>query len=168
VACENDKESTTHTLEGVGILTLNETCRGYGSRDVLVPGKIDHAVEYLDSIPNSKIKDNISVTQSIDIILNDEDVINNHMDDLDFIAKSREELHQLFENKKNMLNLEKNRFLHSYILYLIIAIFTFTFLLTIVYHSKKIIENRRAHANYTNELQQQETRTPTFGTSKNI
>lgn len=29
INCENDLEASTHTLEGVGILTINETCKGY-------------------------------------------------------------------------------------------------------------------------------------------
>lgn len=35
--CNNTKESLTHHIEGVGIFYLNNTCKGYSSRDILIP-----------------------------------------------------------------------------------------------------------------------------------
>jgi len=37
VTCNLGKESST--IEGVGIIRLNEICKGYATRDMFIPGK---------------------------------------------------------------------------------------------------------------------------------
>lgn len=49
VTCEEDNECKNHILEGAGIITLNETCRRYANRDVLIPGRIAQKTQYTDS-----------------------------------------------------------------------------------------------------------------------
>lgn len=57
VTCDEDKESKNHILEGAGIIFLNETCRGYANRDVLIPGRLSEKSKYTDFIPTSEIRD---------------------------------------------------------------------------------------------------------------
>ncbi|KAF0723320.1 Peptidase A2 domain-containing protein [Aphis craccivora] len=57
ITCDQDKISTNHFLEGVGILYLNETCKAYATRDILIPHKIETDTELVDSVPNSQIKE---------------------------------------------------------------------------------------------------------------
>jgi len=35
INCENNLKASTHTLEGVGIISINETCTRYATRDLL-------------------------------------------------------------------------------------------------------------------------------------
>lgn len=42
-------------LEGVGLLTLSDTCRAYASRDILIVGEVKNYVDYSDFVPNFKI-----------------------------------------------------------------------------------------------------------------
>lgn len=49
------KLSTSHSLNGVGILTLNETCKAYANRDIWISGELNYQEEYQDFIPNSTI-----------------------------------------------------------------------------------------------------------------
>lgn len=87
------------------ILTLNQTCKGYATRDILIPGKVKHDVEYLDFIPHSQIQASMNITNSIDIEFNDEEIVDYHMYDLDLISKSSKKLwmnktvHLLFGKK---------------------------------------------------------------------
>lgn len=37
---DKDKESKNHILVKVGIIALNEICRGYANQDVLIPGHL--------------------------------------------------------------------------------------------------------------------------------
>lgn len=53
VTCNEDKESKTHILEGAGIISINETCRGYANRDVLIPGRLSSKIKYTDFVPTS-------------------------------------------------------------------------------------------------------------------
>lgn len=50
VTYDKDKESKTHILEGAGIISLNETCRGYVNRDVLIPGRLSSKIKYIDFV----------------------------------------------------------------------------------------------------------------------
>lgn len=61
ITCDDDKQSSSHILR-VGILKLNETCKGYATRDVLIPGKIDNRAYYIDFIPKSVITENYVTT----------------------------------------------------------------------------------------------------------
>ncbi|KAL4107124.1 hypothetical protein QTP88_000134 [Uroleucon formosanum] len=56
ITCDNDKQSINHLLEGVGLFTLNETCKAYATRDILIPGEVNFQEEYLDFIPDSRNK----------------------------------------------------------------------------------------------------------------
>jgi len=57
VTCDEDKESKNHILEGAGIIALNETCRGFANRDVLIPGRIAGRTQYTDFIPTSVLRE---------------------------------------------------------------------------------------------------------------
>ncbi|KAF0692437.1 Envelope fusion protein [Aphis craccivora] len=57
ITCDQNKSSTKHFLEGVGILYLNETCKAYATRDILISHKIETDTELVDFVPNSQIKE---------------------------------------------------------------------------------------------------------------
>ncbi|KAF0728539.1 Envelope fusion protein [Aphis craccivora] len=57
VTCEEDKESKNYILEGASIIAVNETCRGYANRDILIPGRIAGTTQYSDFIPTSVLKE---------------------------------------------------------------------------------------------------------------
>lgn len=54
INCENDLEANTHILEGVGVITINETCKGYATRDLLIPSSSSEN-NFTDFIPTSVI-----------------------------------------------------------------------------------------------------------------
>jgi hypothetical protein len=56
VTCDEEKQSKTYILEGVGVIALNETYRGYSNQDVLIPGRLADKTQYSDFIPTSIIK----------------------------------------------------------------------------------------------------------------
>lgn len=70
VTYDGDKESKTHILEGAGIISLNETCRGYANRDVLIPGRLSSKIKYIDfvstSIMRSRGKEIIRFTKTME------------------------------------------------------------------------------------------------------
>ncbi|KAE9529151.1 hypothetical protein AGLY_011947 [Aphis glycines] len=57
ITCNEDKESKNHILEGSGIISLNETCRGYANRNVLIPGRLSGKTQYTDFVPTSVIRE---------------------------------------------------------------------------------------------------------------
>lgn len=61
ITCDNDKQSTNHMIENVGLFTLNETCTAYVAQDIWIPGEINFQEEYLDFISESRIRDIVSI-----------------------------------------------------------------------------------------------------------
>lgn len=55
ITCDGDKQSYTHNLKGEGRLSFNETCKGYATRDILIPKKVINHGDYTDFIPKSTI-----------------------------------------------------------------------------------------------------------------
>ena len=90
ITCDTDKQSTSHALNGVGIFSLNETCKAYANRDILIPGELNYQEEYQDFIPNSTInKNEYPVSNpSNKNIMESKHVRNNDMNDLNNIAHS--------------------------------------------------------------------------------
>ncbi|KAF0726158.1 Integrase catalytic domain-containing protein [Aphis craccivora] len=101
VTCDEDKESTSHTLKGVGIIHLNETCKGYATRDILLPGKVDSKSEYADFNPKSIIDRNQYTTHiETNDLMEDYHVKTNNMDDLNAVSNSKKQLDS--QNKINL------------------------------------------------------------------
>lgn len=46
--CDDDQKSDNHLLEGIRILTLNETYEAYAIHDILVRSKINYHDDYSD------------------------------------------------------------------------------------------------------------------------
>ncbi|KAL4148863.1 hypothetical protein QTP88_003008 [Uroleucon formosanum] len=90
ITCDEDKESTSYTLKGVGILHLNETCKGYTTRDILIPGKVDYKAEFMDFNPRSVIDRtrNTPYLQNNNL-MEDYHVKTNNMDDLHTVSNSK-------------------------------------------------------------------------------
>ncbi|XP_060859873.1 uncharacterized protein LOC132937056 [Metopolophium dirhodum] len=122
INCENDLEASTHTLEGVGIITINETCKGYATRDLLIPSS---SVEnnFSDFIPTSVITQQEYQHVSLDLYtMKDENVINNHMNDLNLISKTHKQLQENNKNEHKFIQLQDTQIIQNYVLYIIIII----------------------------------------------
>ncbi|XP_050431561.1 uncharacterized protein LOC126840102 [Adelges cooleyi] len=62
LTCDNIKESISFSIEGVGILSLNESCKAYGKNDILIPSPISKDNIFTDVIPNTNISSLINST----------------------------------------------------------------------------------------------------------
>lgn len=93
IICDEDKEFTSYTLKGVGILHLNETCKGYATRDILIPGKVDYKADHMDFNPRS-IMDRTRSTPNLDNdnLMEDYHVKTNNMNDLHTVSNSKKQL----------------------------------------------------------------------------
>ena len=123
ITCDHDKKSENHLLEGVGILSLNETCKAYATRDLLIPHKTENEEEYLDFIPHSEIKKTEEI--QIDLpstILKIKHVHTNQMYDLNLVAKSTTEIKEIIEKSAEVEAAQDNKNRHNYLLYVVSAI----------------------------------------------
>lgn len=118
ITCDNDKQSINHLLEGVGLFTLNETCKAYATRDILIPGEVNFQEEYLDLIPDSKIN---NINTLMENQLNDEsqykNIQGNQMEDLNNIAKPLREITEKSEGDRKMQQIRKKQIQSDYLLY---------------------------------------------------
>lgn len=132
INCDNDLEASTHTLVGVGVITINETCKGYATRDLLIPSSSAEN-NLSDFIPTSVITQQEYRHVSLDLYtMKDENVINNHMNDLNLISKTHKQLQAYNENARELIQLKGNQNIHNYVLYIIIftmIVITMTFVL---------------------------------------
>ncbi|KAL4107224.1 hypothetical protein QTP88_017607 [Uroleucon formosanum] len=139
INCENDQEASTHLLEGVGIISINETCKGYATRDLLLPST-NSENNYSDFIPTSIITQQEFQHVSLDLYtMKDENVINNHMSDLNLISKTHMQLQEHNNNIYKVTQLQNNQIIHNYILYLTIFL---TFVISIAFLQIKSNEQR--------------------------
>ena len=146
VTCDEDKESTSHILEGVGKISLNETCKGYATRDVLIPGKIDYKAEYSDFIPKSRINTtgNWEYVQNNNL-MEDYHVKTNKMEDLNTIANTKQNLDKTKKENNKLEELKYIQSVNNYILYLLSGLILITVLIIITY-----LINQNKPTNYTN------------------
>jgi hypothetical protein len=130
ITCDTDKQSTSHALNGVGIFSLNETCKAYANRDILIPGELNYQEEYQDFIPNSTItKDDYPVSNpSHKNIMETKHVRNNEMNDLNSIAHSITQTQEV----EDINNIKQTQRKSNYILYATAAIVITTILLFII------------------------------------
>ncbi|KAL4107964.1 hypothetical protein QTP88_018233 [Uroleucon formosanum] len=136
---ENDQEASTHLLEGVEIISINETCKGNVTRDLLLPST-NSENNYSDFIPTSIITQQEFQHVSLDLYtMEDENVINNHMSDLNLISKTHMQLQEHNNNIYKVTQLQNNQIIHNYILYLTIFL---TFVISIAFLQIKSNEQR--------------------------
>ncbi|KAL4153886.1 hypothetical protein QTP88_001719 [Uroleucon formosanum] len=118
IPCDNDKQSINHLLEGVGLFTLNETCKAYATRDILIPGEVNFQEEYLDFIPDSKIN---NINTLLENQLSDEiqykNIQGNQMEDLNSIAKPLSEITEKSERNRKMQQIRQKQTQNDYLLY---------------------------------------------------
>lgn len=96
VNCENDQELSTHNiLEGIRKFSINEACKGYAIRDLLIPST-NAENNILDFIPTSIItqQDYRHVTLDLYTMIN-KNVINIHISDFNLISKTHLQLIEL-------------------------------------------------------------------------
>jgi len=93
---ENDQESSTHNiLEGVRIISTNETCKGYATRDFLIPST-NTENNFLDFIPTSIITQQDYRNVTLDLYtMRNKNVTNSHISDLNIISKTQLQLLEL-------------------------------------------------------------------------
>jgi hypothetical protein len=143
VTCENDQQSTSLPLERVGILTLNDTCKAYATRDILIPGEVKDDTEYPDFIPSSKIQrlEELISEISSNNVVNTKHIKNNQMNELNDIAKTQGQV----EDYKIILGIQtnqNNRYHQDYILYVTSAIVTLTLILFMISILNKLITKK--------------------------
>ncbi|KAE9522778.1 hypothetical protein AGLY_016819, partial [Aphis glycines] len=114
-----NKESSSHTIEGVGIVRLNSTCKGYATRDVLIPGKVNQE-PYPDFIPNSVLKPSMKVTNLA--IMETKNIINNKVDDLNAVSNTHNYLQFLDNNISDLEKLEQKITIYENVLGITISI----------------------------------------------
>lgn len=118
ITCDSAKESISHNFHGVGIFRLNETCKGYATRDVLIPGKVSR--DYPDFVPNSTM---INDEEWEDLsVLEDKHIKSGKMSDLHDIAISKEHLVKAINTTRVYAQLKKTVLLHDYLIYISISV----------------------------------------------
>ncbi|CAI6353722.1 unnamed protein product [Macrosiphum euphorbiae] len=133
VTCDEDKESTSHTLKGVGIIHLNETCKGYATRDILIPGKVDYKSEYMDFNPRSMIDRNHNSPRiETNNLMEDYHVKTNNMDDLHIVSNSKKQLDNQNKINTKIEQLQDLQQLFNYVLYIAIGFITILMMITII------------------------------------
>ncbi|KAF0691012.1 Envelope fusion protein [Aphis craccivora] len=85
-----------HTTEGASIIALNETCRGYANRDILIPGRIAGRTQYSDFIPTSILKEPKDDSENNNFIktMKFHHVKTNQMRDLNDITVTQEQVEE--------------------------------------------------------------------------
>lgn len=141
ITCDNDKESSSHLLEGVGIIKLNNTCKGYASRDVLIPGQLESNRDYQDFIPKSIIQP--EPQYDFNGIAEDRHIRTSKMSDLDYIATSRKEIVLRQQQEEKFIQFNEKQSSHSYLLYVTLSISSFATLFFIIAFVQKLIEDVR-------------------------
>jgi len=105
------------------ILYLNETCKAYATRDILIQHRIETDTELVDFIPNSRIKEpedrNASLTTNI---MENKHVRTNHTFDLNLVAKSTSEIKEMVIKDVKTEQIRNSKRRHDYLLYVISAI----------------------------------------------
>ncbi|XP_060855486.1 uncharacterized protein LOC132933186 [Metopolophium dirhodum] len=133
ITCDHDKRSKNHFLEGVGILSINETCRAYATRDILIPHKIEMDNEYVDFIPNSKIRESTEAYIGLNNnILKNKHVRTNQMFDLNIVAQSTSEIKEKMSRDVEAEEIKTSKTKHDYLLYVISAITIVSLILFLV------------------------------------
>jgi len=114
VTCDEDKESKNHILEGAGIIALNETCRGYANRDVLIPGRLTDKTQYTDFVPTSVITELISKQVHNHFIktMKSHHVKTNQMSDLNDITYTQEQVADQVQQKQQYQQLEAKIYIY--------------------------------------------------------
>lgn len=156
ITCDTDKQSTSHAIEGVGILALNETCKAYATRDILIPGELHEEDEYLDFIPKSLIPeaDKLLSKPPDKNTIQTKYIKNNEISDLNSIAKSMVQI----EETNNLKTIERTQTRSNYLLYVTTAVVVTAIILYVIIGINKItkwiIRKCRAKVNLrpTNEV----------------
>jgi len=136
ITCDEDKESKNHILKGAGIISLNETCRGYANRDVLIPGRLSGKTQYTDFIPTSVIRDLWEETSrnKFTKTMQSHHVRTNQMHDLNEITYTRDQITDQNQQKEQIDQLETQVYIHfifggvSIIMFIVINIIIIWFI----------------------------------------
>ncbi len=117
----------------MGVLYLNETCKAYATRDILIPHKIETDTELVDFVPNSQIKEIEDRYASLTTnILENKHVRTNQMFDLNLVAKSTSEIKEMVINDVKTEQMRNSKRRHDYLLYVMSAITIICIVLTII------------------------------------
>jgi len=146
ITCDHDRRSENHFLQGVGILFINETCKAYATRDILIPHKIETDNEYIDFIPNSQIKESeeryVGLTTNI---LKNKHVRTNQMFDLNIVAKSTSEIKEIMSKNIETDEIRNSKNRHDYLLYVVCAItivYLFLIIISCIEKTPRYMRNR--------------------------
>ncbi|CAI6377712.1 unnamed protein product [Macrosiphum euphorbiae] len=125
ISCENLDQAMNIQLSGIGILKLNEDCRGYTPQMVLTPNRHLNSTHYKDFISNIGITSNLTIPISIkkkisNVITHTNSVVK--LTDLSQYSKSIDEIEQLIQEEKDKTTTRDITDFHTYMFYLIIII----------------------------------------------
>ncbi|VVC36060.1 Envelope fusion protein-like [Cinara cedri] len=140
VTCSDDKQFSSHIIEGIGKITLNETCKAYATRDILILGHLHNQEEYHDFVPRSVIPDLdhlLLLTDTGDTMRNEQG-IDNQMSDLIRVAKTQGQL--MNDNLVKQLGHDQRR--GHYLLYVVSAILFIGLIILAVKYSNEVITKR--------------------------
>jgi len=123
ISCENRDQAINIQLHGVGILTLNEECRGYTPQVVLTPNRHLNSTHYKDFVPNIGLTSNLTIPTSIkkrisNVITHTNSVIK--LTDLSQYSKSIDEIEQLIQEEKDKKITKDTTDFHTYLFYLML------------------------------------------------
>lgn len=162
VTCDEDKESTSHTIEGVGVIHLNETCKGFATRDILLPGKIDYRSEYADFNPKSIIDRNqYSPRTETNGLMKDYHVKTNNMDDLHLVSNSKNQLDSQSKINIEIKEIQDIQQMFNYALYITISFVAIIMTLMIIHSIKtKLTEKCKTQFSEHTQEESQELNPP--------
>ncbi|KAL4153163.1 hypothetical protein QTP88_000996 [Uroleucon formosanum] len=114
ITCDEDKESKNHVLEGSGIISLNETCKGYANRDVLITGRLTEKTQYTDFIPTSVIRNLWEETSNNKFTktMQSHHVRTNQMHDLNEITYTRDQITDQNQHHEQIDQLETKVYIY--------------------------------------------------------
>ncbi|XP_025406960.1 uncharacterized protein LOC112680941 [Sipha flava] len=153
ITCNKEKQSVNHKLSGVGVISLNEACKGFTERDILIPGEINHLEEYTDFIPTSKILHlEEHLTSPIDkTMFQDKYIKSNQLYNLNEVAKPVSYFQikkEMDKNQNKYIDIQRN---NGYLLYAVTGII---FISISIFWIKKV--NEILTRRNTNRIQNRE------------
>lgn len=125
ITCDGERESDTHTLEGVGIIALNDTCKAYATRDILIPSRNTQQQRSQYFIPNTRFVQRAEfhkVQNRNTSIQGDRLNYQNKLKDLDHYSSVLGENSNKIDIEKTIKELGQDHEIYNYMLAIIVTI----------------------------------------------
>lgn len=128
-------KSFTYHLEGVGLFSLNDTCRAYSTRDILVPTR--HAKRFSNHhfVPRTQFTHFSEINKIMNkniSVLTDYHNHRNQLQELDDVSIVLDEANNKINKKYNLLSLKQEHVTYNYALLLILGVIVTVMFIAIV------------------------------------